>query len=100
MENIADGPIGQALWQRADKSLPGGLVYMSRSARFAGEGVMPGFISSAQGCRITDVDGREYIDFLCGNGPNLLGYRHPEVDEVAAAQAHRADLTSFYPETV
>jgi glutamate-1-semialdehyde 2,1-aminomutase len=100
MENIADGPKGQALWQRADKCLPGGLVYMSRSARFAGEGVMPGFISGAQGCRITDVDGREYIDFLCGNGPNLLGYCHPEVDEVALAQAGRADLTSFYPESI
>jgi glutamate-1-semialdehyde 2,1-aminomutase len=100
MDAIPDGPIGQQLWQRADQVLPGGMVYMSRSARFAGEGTLPGFIHSASGCRITDVDGREYIDFICGNGPNLLGYRNPEVDEVARQQASRADLTSFYPESI
>jgi glutamate-1-semialdehyde 2,1-aminomutase len=100
MQATVDGPVGQQLWQRADQVLPGGLVYMSRSARFAGEGVLPGFIRSAQGCRITDVDGREYIDFICGNGPNLLGYCNPEVDEAARQQAEKADLTSFYPESI
>lgn len=100
MQDTVDGPIGQQLWQRADQVLPGGMVYMSRSARFAGEGILPGFVRSASGCRITDVDGREYIDFICGNGPNLLGYCNPEVDEVARQQAERADLTSFYPESI
>ena len=95
-----DGPTGRELWRRADRVLPGGKVYLSRSARMAGEGVLPGFIRSAKGCRITDVDGREYIDFLCGNGPNLLGYGHDEVDAAAAEQASLADLTSFYPEAM
>ncbi|MDJ0785731.1 MAG: aminotransferase class III-fold pyridoxal phosphate-dependent enzyme [Myxococcota bacterium] len=92
-----DGPAGQELWRRADAVLPGGAVYLSRSARFAGDDVQPGFIAEASGCRVTDVDGRRYIDFLCANGPILLGYRHPEVEEAVRRQAERADSASFFP---
>ena len=92
-----DGPRGQDLWDRADRVLPGGNIYFSRSARFAGEGVLPGFIDRAEGCRVTDIDGRSYLDFNCGNGPNLLGYLHPEVEEAARRQADRASLASFFP---
>lgn len=37
------------------------------------------FYSSAQGSRITDVDGNEYIDFTLSQGPLILGHSHPEV---------------------
>lgn len=92
-----DGTVGRDLWERADAVLPGGGVYWSRSADMAGRGVLPGFIAANSGCRVTDADGREYIDFLCANGPNLLGYRHPEVE--AAADAMRAQITtaSLFP---
>lgn len=92
-----DGPKGRSLWERADRALPGGAIYLSRSARFAGPGVQPGFIASARGCRLTDVDGRSYIDFLCANGPIILGYRHPEVEEAARQQAEQADSASYFP---
>ena len=92
-----DGPKGRELWDRADRVLPGGGIYRTRSARFAGEGILPGFIERASGCRVADSDGREYIDFNCGNGPNLLGYLHPEVEEEARRQAERASLASFFP---
>ena len=93
-----NGPANQALWRRADAVIPNGGMYFTRSARFAGTDVMPGFIKSAQGCRITDVDNKTYLDFNCGNGPNLLGYRHPEVDAAAAEQAGKMDLAAFFPE--
>lgn len=92
-----DGPVGVDLWSRADRVLPGGAVYLTRSADFAGRGVLPGFIVAAQGCRIVDADGRRYIDFLGANGPNLLGYRHPEVEAAARRQAGRASSASFFP---
>lgn len=92
-----DGRIGTALWARADRVLPGGGIYLSRSADFAGRGVLPGFIKQAQGCRVTDVDGRTYIDFLGANGPNLLGYRHPEVEDAARAQANLSTSASLFP---
>jgi len=88
------------LWQRLDAAVPGGGIYFSRSARFAGRGVLPGFVQSAQGCQIVDSDGKSYLDFNCGNGPNLLGYRHPEVDAAAAEQAQRMDLAAFFPEVM
>jgi glutamate-1-semialdehyde 2,1-aminomutase len=92
-----DGPNGKTLWARADRALPGGGIYFSRSARFAGAGVQPGFIASADGCRVTDVDGRSYIDFLCGNGPILLGYQHPEVEDAFRRQAEIADSATYFP---
>lgn len=100
MDTPVNGPKNGALWARTDAIIPGGGIYRTRSARFAGRDVLPGFVSSAQGCRITDADGRTYLDFNCGNGPNLLGYRHPEVDAAAAEQSARMDLAAFFPEAM
>ncbi|MEO1058447.1 MAG: aminotransferase class III-fold pyridoxal phosphate-dependent enzyme [Actinomycetota bacterium] len=92
-----DGATAQQLWERADRALPGGGVYLTRSADLAGRGVLPGFIAAASGAHVTDVDGRRYIDYLGANGPNILGYRHPEVE--AAAERVRASITtaSIFP---
>ena len=43
-------------------------------------------MESGRGGRVTDVDGNEYIDFLCGYGPIILGYREEEVDEAVIRQ--------------
>ena len=92
-----DGPLGRALWARADAVLPGGGIYFTRSADMAGRGVLPGFIAEAEGCRVTDVDGRSYVDWLCANGPNLLGYRHPEVEAAVAEERTRTNTASLFP---
>jgi glutamate-1-semialdehyde 2,1-aminomutase len=91
-----NGPEGRALWSRADRVLPGGGIYLSRSARFGGEGVLPGFIAEAHGCRVSDADGKEYIDFICANGPNLLGYGHSGVQDAYLAQAQKPASTNFF----
>src|SRR6202008_3205530 len=46
------------------------------------------------GARVWDEDGREYVDFLLGSGPMLVGHAHPEV--TAAAQARVAQGTTFF----
>lgn len=46
------------------------------------------------GSRLWDVDGREYIDYLMGSGPMILGHAHPEV--VAAVQRRAAEGTQFF----
>ena len=91
-----DGPIGQDLWKRADKVMPSKAMFLTRSSRFAGYNVLPGFIAEAEGCRVKDVDGRSYIDFSCSNGPSLLGYRHPEIEAAAAAQTAMGDGVPFF----
>ena len=92
-----DRPNGRDLWSRADAVLPGGGAYFTRSADMAGRGVLPGFIAAAQGCTVTDVDGRSYVDWVCANGPNLLGYRHPEVEAAVADELTRALTASLLP---
>ncbi|MDW4550201.1 aminotransferase class III-fold pyridoxal phosphate-dependent enzyme [Defluviimonas sp. D31] len=44
------------------------------------------FIREGKGSRVWDEDGREYVDYLIGSGPMLLGHGHPEVLEVVAEQ--------------
>ena len=76
---------------RAQRVVPGGMWGHLNAARLP-EGY-PQFFASAEGCRVRDVDGREYIDFMCSWGPVLLGHRHPEVTAAADAQAaHGAAL--------
>jgi len=44
-------------------------------------------LSHGRGSRIVDVDGREYIDYVLGSGPLLLGHAHPAVVEAVSRQA-------------
>lgn len=74
---------------RARRVVPGGMWGHLNAARLP-EGY-PQFFASAEGCRVRDVDGREYIDFMCSWGPVLLGHRHPEVEAAARAQADLGD---------
>ena len=78
-----------ALRARAQRVVPGGM-YGHLSATPMGPDY-PQYIASAKGCRIRDVDGNEYIDFMCAFGPNLLGYGHPGVEAAAALQRAEGD---------
>jgi glutamate-1-semialdehyde aminotransferase len=74
-----------ALFDEAKKFVPGGVLGARKPSDFI-EGEYPIFLESGKGCRLTDVDGNEYIDFLCGYGPIILGYREEEVDEAVIRQ--------------
>lgn len=69
--------ISQELFERAKKKIPGGVNSPVRA--FQSVGMIPRFIRSARGDRITDVDGNEYIDYVCSWGPGILGHAHPQV---------------------
>ncbi len=83
-------PRDAALRERARRTIPGGLWGHMNAARLP-EGY-PQFFERAEGCRIWDADGNEYIDFMCGFGPVVLGYRDPEVEAAATAQARLGDI--------
>jgi len=78
-------------FQRASDVIPGG-IYGHTSPAAGLPGVFPMYAESAQGCRFKDVDGNEYIDFMCGFGPIVLGYHDPSVDEAAAQQRKKGNL--------
>ncbi len=55
----------------------------------------PMYIKRGRGCRITDVDGHEYTDYLMAFGAFLLGYADPEVDAAAREEQARGSLLSM-----
>ena len=79
------------LYEAAQRVLPGGVNSPVRAMRSIGRD--PIFIASGAGPIITDVDGNDYIDWVCSWGPLILGHADPEV--VAAVTAAAARGTSF-----
>ncbi len=73
------------LFEEALNLVPGGVLGARKPADFI-DGEYPIFLETGQGCRLTDIDGNEFIDFLCGYGPIILGYREKEVDEAVYRQ--------------
>jgi len=51
-------------------------------------------VARGEGCRVWDVAGREYVDYLLGSGPMIVGHAHPEVLEVIHATAN--DGSTFF----
>lgn len=78
-----------ALRTRARQVIPGGLWGHLNAANLP-EGY-PQFFARGEGCRVVDVDGREFVDFMCSWGPIVLGHHHPAVEEAARRQAALGD---------
>ena len=72
----------QELFQKARSLMPGGVNSPVRAFRAVGG--EPVFMASGKGSTITDVDGKNYIDYVLSWGPLILGHRHPEVMEALA----------------
>ena len=73
------GTKSQEIFEKAQKLLVGGVNSPVRAFRAVGGD--PPVIASGKGCRVTDVDGNIYIDYVCSWGPLILGHCHPEVIE-------------------
>jgi glutamate-1-semialdehyde 2,1-aminomutase len=73
----------RALYERAKVSIPGGAGSTARLPR-NGWNPYPLFMDEGSGSRVRDVDGNEYIDYLLGLGPMILGHRHPIVTRAVA----------------
>jgi 3-aminobutanoyl-CoA transaminase len=73
------------LFDQACTLVPGGVLGARKPTDFI-NGEYPIFLESGKGCRLTDVDGNEFVDFLCGYGPIILGYREEEVDRAVYDQ--------------
>jgi glutamate-1-semialdehyde 2,1-aminomutase len=81
----------QQLFEQARNLIPGGVNSPVRACKSVGAD--PLFIDRADGCRIFDVDGNEYIDYIGSWGPMILGHRHPAVIEAVSGVLGRG--TSF-----
>jgi glutamate-1-semialdehyde 2,1-aminomutase len=74
----------ERLYARARRVIAGGVSSDARRA----EGI-PLFVDHAAGSQLWDVDGHRYLDYVLGQGPNLLGHAAPLVAEAVAVQARR-----------
>jgi len=81
----------RALYEEAQKWIPGGVNSPVRSARAVG--THPIFVRKGEGSRIWDEDGNEYIDYVGSWGPLILGHAHPSV--IGAVQRAAENGTSY-----
>ncbi len=79
------------LYRQALEHIPGGVNSPVRA--FKAIGIPPTFIDRGKGCKIWDVDGNEYIDYVGSWGPMILGHAHPQV--IAALKKAAPKGTSF-----
>jgi len=68
----------ETFYKDAIKYIPGGVNSPVRA--FKSVGGNPIFIERAEGCRLYDVDGNEYIDYVGSWGPMIVGHCHPDVN--------------------
>ena len=76
----------EEMLERALKSIPLGSQTFSKSFTQYPRGVSPYFALRGKGCRLTDVDGNEYVDFINGLASVTLGYCDPDVDAAVRQQ--------------
>jgi glutamate-1-semialdehyde 2,1-aminomutase len=72
-----------ALFERAQQHMAGGVGSGTRSPR-SGWRPCPIFVASASGSQVTDADGNTYVDYQMGQGPLILGHRHPALVEAVS----------------
>ena len=87
---------GQKLWERAKQVIPGGNMLLSKRAEMFLPEQWPAYFSRSKGCRVWDLDGREYIDMcIMGIGTNTLGYGNEEVDAAVHATVSAGNMSSL-----
>ena len=74
------------LYRRAHTLIPGASQTNSKRAEAYALGAYPIYVDRGEGARVWDVDGNEYIDYVCALGPVVLGYCVSEIDEAVRTQ--------------
>lgn len=87
---------GWMLYEKAQKLLPGATqLFGKRSELYAPE-VWPSYFSSAKGCTVFDLEGKEYLDFtMVGIGTSVLGYADDEVNAAVIDAIKNGNLTTL-----
>ena len=87
-----------ALYRKAEQLIPGVAQLISRRPTRRAFGVSPVYGARAKGCRIWDIDGNEYVDWMSAVGPIILGYADEVVDRAVKEQIDRGSIYSLLTE--
>ena len=79
---------------RAKKVTPLAAQTFSKSYRYFIEGNAPMFIERGEGCYVFDVDGNQYIDFICALGPITVGYNNKVINDAVIRQLEKGPIFS------
>jgi glutamate-1-semialdehyde aminotransferase len=91
-------PASDAWWERATRVIPAGTQTLSKAPSQFVRGVYPKYLVRGSGCRVTDADGHEYVDYPMALGAVLLGHAYPPVAEAVARQARDGTIfTLLHP---
>jgi glutamate-1-semialdehyde 2,1-aminomutase len=80
---------------RARQVVPGAAQTLSKGPSMFVEGAYPVFLERGRGCRVWDVDGHEYIDYILGLASITLGYAYPPVVQAVARQLEQGSIFSL-----
>ena len=83
------------LLARARRVVPGASQTLSKGPAMFVEGAYPVFLQRGSGCRVWDVDGNEYVDYILGLASITLGYAYPAVTEAVARQLAEGSIFSL-----
>jgi glutamate-1-semialdehyde 2,1-aminomutase len=87
---------GQKLYKRAKRVIPGGNMLLSKRPEMFLPEKWPSYFSKSKGCKVWDLDGKEYIDMsIMSIGTNTLGYGHSEVDEAVMKVIKDGNMSTF-----
>lgn len=87
---------GQALYKKAKQLIPGGTMLLSKRPEMFLPDQWPVYFSKAKGCKVWDLDGREYTDVsIMGIGTNTLGYGNEEVDAAVMRTVKAGNMSTF-----
>ncbi len=82
------------LFERAVEVIPNGIYGHFSPAPLVPVSAYPFYIESAKGSRMTDVDGNEFIDYMCGYGPMVVGYKNEIIDKAVLEQMQKVDTAT------
>ena len=71
----------QKLWDNAIRLMPRGTQTLSKCPDQFVDGVYPKFVRKSKGAYVKGIDGKWYLDFMCGLGPIILGYNHKRTNK-------------------
>ena len=83
--------VSDKMFEKAKEVIPGGVNSPVRACKSVGRN--PIFIQKAKGSKVYDIDGNEYIDFVCSWGPMIHGHAPDEI--IDAVKEAADDSTSF-----
>lgn len=87
----------QEMFKRAFQGIPSGIYGHQGPSEgcYVPHDAFPLFSSRAKGSHFWDLDENDYIDYMCGYGPNVLGYCDPDVDAAALEQLKKENCATI-----